>query len=50
MHMYVYGARKDKYHSIFGTAPICVESNLEWAIPYWTARKKINPALHWVIK
>lgn len=29
--------------------PLCVETNLEFALPYWTARKKINRNLYWEI-
>lgn len=50
MTMYVYGKVAGKYDAIFGRTPICVESNLAWAVPYWTARKKINPCLFWEIK
>lgn len=29
--------------------PIVVETNLEWAIPYWEERKKLNPEIKWEI-
>ena len=28
---------------------IVVETNLAWAIPYWTARRRINPKIFWTI-
>ena len=28
-------------------APIVIETNLDWAIPYWTARKRTNPNIFW---
>jgi hypothetical protein len=28
---------------------ICIESNLAYAIPYWTARKEANPAIFWIL-
>ena len=27
--------------------PIVVETNLAWAVPYWTKRKKTNPKIFW---
>jgi len=27
--------------------PICIETNLTWAYPYWEGRKRLNPLLHW---
>jgi len=24
---------------------ICIETNIAWALPYWTQRKKLNPDL-----
>lgn len=42
MLMYVYvGSSK---------TPIVIETNLAWALPYWTLRKFINPAIHWKIQ
>lgn len=29
--------------------PIAIETNLAWAVPYWTERKKKNPNIFWVI-
>jgi hypothetical protein len=29
-------------------APFVIETNLDWAISYWTARKKHNPKIFWV--
>jgi hypothetical protein len=28
--------------------PIAIETNLAWAIPYWTKAKQRNPKLRWV--
>ena len=30
--------------------PFIIESNLEYAIPYWTKRKKLNPKIYWKIE
>jgi len=32
------------------TAPIVVETNLRWALPYWQARKQLNPNITWSIR
>ena len=46
--MYVYGSTKK---NLMGElTPICIESNLGFALPYWTNRKKTNKKLFWVIK
>jgi hypothetical protein len=29
---------------------IVVESNLAWALPYWTARKRLNKSITWKIE
>ena len=29
--------------------PIVIETNLAWALPYWQARRQINPKLFWTI-
>lgn len=29
---------------------IVVETNLAWALPYWTERKQTNKAITWSIK
>lgn len=29
--------------------PIVIETNLDWAIPYWTQRRKQNPKIFWEI-
>lgn len=29
--------------------PIVIETNLAWAIPYWTQRKQANPKIFWEI-
>ena len=26
---------------------IVVETNVAWALPYWTQRKKVNPKIFW---
>lgn len=42
MRMYVYlRSSKD---------PIVIETNLAWALPYWEARKRVNPNLYWRTK
>jgi len=30
--------------------PIVIESNLGWALPYWTARQRQNRNIFWEIK
>ena len=30
--------------------PTVIETNLIFAIPYWTKRKKANPNIHWKIE
>lgn len=32
-----------------GKRPFIVETNLDWAVPYWTKRKEQNPDINWVI-
>lgn len=27
--------------------PFVIETNLAWAIPYWTQRKLANPNIYW---
>lgn len=27
--------------------PFVIETNLEWALPYWTKRKQANPNIYW---
>lgn len=34
----------------FGKLLLCVETNIEWAVPYWTERKRMNQRIKWVIK
>lgn len=29
--------------------PIVIETNLAWALPYWTNRKQQNPKIFWEI-
>jgi hypothetical protein len=45
MVMKVYASRK--LNLMWELTPIVVETNLAWAISYWTERKKINPKLFW---
>jgi hypothetical protein len=45
--MKVYASnKKNLMHEL---TPIAIETNLEWAIPYWTKRKKMNPKIFWEI-
>jgi hypothetical protein len=37
MKVYVRGSKQ----------PLVIETNLEWAIPYWTKRKQANPRIYW---
>lgn len=39
MHLFVY------LHP--SKTPIVIETNLAWAIPYWVARKALNPNIYW---
>lgn len=41
MKMYVYLGHYARQQ------PICIETNLAWAIPYWTARKAGNDKIRW---
>lgn len=45
MIMKVYASRK--LNLMWELTPIVIETNLAWAIPYWTERKKMNPKLFW---
>jgi len=48
MNMYVYAST---HRNLMGNlTPIVVETNLEYAIPYWTKRKQANPKLFWEFK
>ena len=29
--------------------PLVIETNIEWALPYWTKRKQLNPLIFWQI-
>ena len=49
MKMYVYASKSVNPWSHELTA-IVIETNLEYAIPYWTARKKSNSKLFWEFK
>lgn len=43
--MKVYLSRK---RNLMGQmTPIVIETNLDWAIPYWTQRRKSNSKLFW---
>ena len=45
MLMKVYASRKlNLMHEL---TPIVIETNLAWAIPYWTQRRRMNPKLFW---
>lgn len=49
--MYVYSKRPQTYKGIkFHEQPIVVESNLDYAIPYWTQRKRNDSQIYWEIK
>ena len=30
-------------------SPICIETNIEYALKYWAKRKEQNPDIQWVI-
>jgi hypothetical protein len=45
MIMKVYASRR--LNPMYQMTPIVIETNLEWAIPYWTERKKKNRKLFW---
>lgn len=47
MIMKVYASRK--LNLMHEMTPIVIETNLAWAIPYWTERKRKNPKLFWEI-
>ena len=47
MQMRVYASRK--LNAMFQMTPIVIETNLAWALPYWTERKKANPRIFWEI-
>lgn len=42
MRMYVYVGN--------ATYPTVIETNLAWALPYWTSRKQLNDQIKWRIK
>lgn len=45
MRMYVYAST---YRNLMRVkCPIAVETNFEFAVPYWTNRKKSNPKIFW---
>ena len=43
--MKVYASRR--LNALHQKTPIVIETNLAWAIPYWTERKRMNPNLFW---
>lgn len=45
--MKVYMSRK--LNSMYQMTPIVIETNLGWAIPYWTQRRKQNSKIFWEI-
>ncbi len=45
MKMKVYTSRK--LNAIFEMTPIVVETNIQFALPYWTKRKQSNPNIFW---
>lgn len=47
MKMRVYMSRR--LNAMFEMTPIVIETNLAWAVPYWTLRKKSNPQIFWEI-
>lgn len=47
MKMRVYAGNHRDWQGL--RTPIVVESNLDWALPYWTRRKQSNPKLFWEI-
>ena len=47
MKMLVYAS---KHRNLIGELmPIVIETNLAWAVPYWTQRKMLNPKIFWDI-
>jgi hypothetical protein len=47
MKMLVYAS---KHRNLMGELmPIVIETNLAWAVPYWTQRKMLNPKIFWDI-
>lgn len=45
MLMKVYASQK--LNLMWELTPIVIETDLAWAIPYWTQRRKMNPKLFW---
>ena len=45
--MKVYLSRK--LNAMYQMTPIVIETNLNWAIPYWTRRQKQDPKIFWEI-
>lgn len=42
MHLHVFMGRNPR--------PVVVETNVAFALPYWTKRKETNPKIHWSLK
>lgn len=38
-----------RLNACFQMTPIVVETDLAWALPYWTQRRKQNPKIFWEI-
>ena len=47
MKMRVY--MSPRLNAQFEMTPIVVETDLAWAVPYWTQRRKSNPRIFWEI-
>lgn len=48
MMMYVYASKARNFWGEL--TPVVIETNLDYAIPYWTQRKQANPKIFWEIK
>jgi hypothetical protein len=46
MRVYIKNGNRDAWGN---PRPIVIETNINWALPYWQHRKKINPDLYWTI-
>ena len=47
MRMRVYMSRKKNL--MWELTPVVIETDLAWALPYWTNRKQQNPKIFWEI-
>jgi hypothetical protein len=45
MNMHIFVGPKNPH-----ATPVVIETNLAWAIPYWTERKRLNPLINWKFK